>query len=278
MGVLSALADEKKCEGLSRLDKIANLTQMFLFGAESASEVVGDAKEPDDQPADDEFHCIGQAETAGNASDASRREAAAAAAAAIPSYARPLTRGRTPRAEFQHRPLEAPELPYLAPKILRSPAKNVHISDRRDKSLQWAMSSGSYDAEAALISVMTKSRRAESGNNLSRICMATAPSHSPRLPLRYNTSAVVKLHTPSQSPRSRDMLATPPRKQAHMRQHKQMGEQEQTSPVGHLVIVDDGCCCCCCCYMQPVFLCRVLSRIKCSKKTCRRRSLWWMQH
>jgi hypothetical protein len=236
MGVLSALADEKKCEGLSRLDKIANLTRMFLFGAESASEVVGDVKEPDDQPADDELDCVGQAESAGNASDASRREAAAAAAAAIPSYARSLTRGRTPRAEFQHRPLEAPELPYLAPKILRSPAKNVHISDRRDKSLQWAMPSGSYDAEAALISVMTKSRRAESGNNLSR-SMATAPSRSPRLPLRYNTSAVVKLHTPSQSPRSRDMLATPPRKQAHARQHKQMGEQEQTSPVGHLVMM-----------------------------------------
>jgi hypothetical protein len=251
MGVLSALADEKKCEGLSRLDKIANLTQMFLFGAESASEVVGDVKEPDDQPADDEFDCVGQAETAGNASHASRRQAAAAAAAAIPSYARPLTRGRTPRAEFQHRPLEAPELPYLAPKILRSPAKNVHISDRRDKSLQWAMPSGSYDAEAALISLTTKSRRTEGGNNLSS-SMATAPSHSPRLPRRYNTSAVVKLHTPSQSPRSRDMLATPPRKQAHARQHKQMGEQEQTSPVGHSEIVDDGWCCCCC-NMQPVF-------------------------
>ena len=35
------------------------------------------------------------------------------------------------------------------------------------------------------------------------------------------------------------MLATPPRKQAHVRRHnKQMGEQEQKSPVGHLVIVD----------------------------------------
>lgn len=186
--VLSSLAEEKRCQGTSRLEKIEELTRLFLFPADGSSEAAQDVLVHEDESGDEELE--------GRDADAknSVNEEAirlAAAAAAVPSYARPLIRSRSPVSQFQRGALEAPELPYLAPKLLRSPAKNALACQRQKNLMQWSMLRADYDADAVLRS-MSKSA-GKSDDNIRTIMQSSKRS-------QISVSSGAQLHSPPPVP------------------------------------------------------------------------------
>jgi hypothetical protein len=162
MGVLSSLAEEKKCAGTSRLEKIENLTRMFLFPSEESGQGVVDVKAFEEQSEnEEEAGCA-------VAADEAAQDTAVSPATTIPSFARPLLRSHPLPSGIRRSLLDAPELPYLAPKILRSPAKNTHVSERQNKTTRWNMLSRStYDADA-LLRCMTKNTEKTGGGRTPR--------------------------------------------------------------------------------------------------------------
>jgi hypothetical protein len=206
---------------------------MFLFPTDGSSEVTHDVLVHEDQSGDEELDGAG-ADVTNRITEEANQLAAAAAAAAVPSYARPLIRNRSPVSEFQRCALEAPELPYLAPKLLRSPAKNARVGQRQNNSIQWSMLKAAYDADAVLCS-MTKSA-GKSDNNL-KIPMESSKrsqtSVSSGTPLHSPPSVPATCHTPPQCHSSPIKLEFRVNSYRHplsspRQRHVQVQKQEQT--------------------------------------------------
>ncbi len=223
MGVLSSLAEEKSCSGTSRLEKIENLTKMFLYPSGGSAEAVTDDLMKHECLNVDEEMEVGDAIDAAKESK-HQATAADATAAAAPSYSRPLNRSHTPVSRFQRNTLEVPDLPYLAPKLLRSPAKNVHISQRHSKAVQWNMPRAAYDAESVL-STMTKSAR-KSDDRPSHTATSSPDAWSRSCASKLTCSQPCSLcpqspHSPTQSTAVRQTPVSPRQKQGRVDVEKQ---------------------------------------------------------
>jgi hypothetical protein len=218
MGVLSSLAEEKKCGGTSRLEKIENLTRMFLFPSDESGQGMVDVKAFEEQSEEEE-----EAVGCDVAVDEAAQDTAVAPATVIPSFAQPLRRSHPLPSGIRRSLLDAPELPYLAPKILRSPAKNAHISERQNKTTRWNMlSSSTYDADA-LLSSMTKSAGKAGGGSSPRrrnhpSASGTATLRSTDASALQQTSSFIKSddlsgpsspQSPSQSAKSARVPSSP---------------------------------------------------------------------
>ena len=222
MGVLSSLAKEKKCAGTSRLEKIENLTQMFLYPVDGSSEDAAELKAIEEGIAP-EFEVDDAAGDASAVDDSTE-----IASALIPSYARPLNRGWPSTSGIRIQPLDAPELPYLAPKILRSPAKNAHISDEHNKTTRWnVLQMPPYDAEALLREMLKTTGKSEndlrkpgqtirslsssfrSSNSMSRhVTVSSDPEKTGSVKFR-SLAAPLSPHSPSQSANRMCLLSSP---------------------------------------------------------------------
>jgi hypothetical protein len=246
MGVLSSLAREQNCTGTSRLEKIESLTQKFLFPEHGANDCNNDSAGQElwqDAEADRSSDSEGMPQI--HSSDAeAKQDAGAAIGSAQDHYL-----NRSPPSGIR-RPIPdaAPELPYLSPRILNSPAKNVHISERRRTAAQWGTFRGTYDADAVFRSLKAElcvmGNRGSIRQRASTLSGSISSSSSTTRPTTSGTSPSRQLHhTPRyqqelQSPRQRRVQVhlakqSSPPKNAKLDKHSAVCEAGQSSLVIH---------------------------------------------